>query len=764
MAANDNVLQAPAQGFGQDVSFAITPGRPVVLDGLGRNTDARVGVQGAIGAGSGFQQHAITAPPPNPTMALLSKVAGAHLQAKLKEEKAAAFVSGMQRAAAGEAVQDISEGQPWYSRIFGESDVVEGARVYTAQARAAEAAAAIEDNMPAVRKMGPEESNAYFTQLIAKQMTGDAVADAAIMQGFARTMPATMRRQAKEHYAYRQDEASKAESRALLSAADLLQKRAALPADQMQTDDEYQAQAVSLIASMRPAQGRDIESWTKARMADLVSLAQSGKFHAVGAIREAGMLELLSPEQRTRVESALDSAENRTIATKSFEYADIIGRIAGEAEVYSTDLSTKRTFEQLAELNAKFRKETGIDRDLITLDKAGGIVKDVHKTLLLEGQRRIREGEEANKKALEAGDKVLAEAALKTGALQAISTGQAGDAKNADKLGKYVDDQFREAYRALGAQGIEAQVRLLNDNYRGSGFSGYVNPEVKGQFERRAEALVGNPLGPEATALHAEYVAIKAANPALADAYFGKLADRLSVYDGYLVDGPPGSRNELAAYNMAFGATDPVKPKPLNQDAQKALRKDISSIHQDKLLGLFGGRMALRADQVEYAADDMATRVARFQALPGTDAKEATRRALDAEKRERGSDMVGGFYIKGFPGQRSLSAILATHRAGDSAVGTGGASDARDVADEALAGKVAELAKTYGADMNEPVTIHRAADKDGVARMHVYFTGQDGRPAMPVPLTSDDLKAYIAKKHTRAPVRDATTEASYVAP
>ena len=54
------------------------------------------------------------------------------------------FLEGVQRAASGEALTQIVNGQPWYSKIFGPSSAVEGARQYSLDAQAAKFDAAVQ--------------------------------------------------------------------------------------------------------------------------------------------------------------------------------------------------------------------------------------------------------------------------------------------------------------------------------------------------------------------------------------------------------------------------------------------------------------------------------------------------------------------------------------------------------------------------------------------------------------------------------------------
>lgn len=735
----DNALGAPAEGFSQTVTFARQPEQRTVLLEAPPLTNLQAGIQGSPVAQL-TQSYSIDPPSSfNPTLKLLQNVAGGTIDGYLNRKKAEAFVSGMQRAAAGEAVQDIAAGAPWYTRIFGESDVIEGARQYTAQAKAASLASAVEDGMAEIRKLGAPEANAYFTGLVNDHLTGDGATDAALMQSFARMLPGTMRRQAKEHYAWKQEEASKAESSAFLAAAELIQKRAG---SDKQTDDEYATNAVQFIASMRPAEGRDLDSWTKARTADMLALAQAGKFHAVNAVRHSGMLDLLPTEARTKIESALDTAENRAIANKSFEYAGEIGRIAGQAEVYSTDLNPADTLAQLRALNERFRKETGIDRDLIGLDRGTGVIKDVHTTLLREGERRIRQAEQDAKDAAKEGDKERAKAVLRMGALQAISMGHAGAATRAEHMKPVVDEQFLGAYRTLAAKGPAAQAQMLMQNYTGAGTGdGYVNGDIRDMFERRVAVTIGAQMPADFLKVHEEYAALKEQSPALADAYFGKMADRMAVFDSLLTDGKPGSRNEAMAFTTAFGSQEPPRFKPLDKKERVEAAKAIATQHDSPDWKFWKQqRTPLRDDQVELATDDLGSALARFRSLPGTGIDAAAQRAFALRQREAGADMVGGFYIRGAAGQQPLTNILRTMRPGDSAKGTG--EDAPDVWDKAVKGKVEQLASRYGFNTSDPITILRNPDRDGVAWLDVYFTPPNGGAPVPVRLSSDDIKNY----------------------
>jgi hypothetical protein len=739
----DNLLGAPAEGFGQNITFAFHPDgtRGPQLDGDSAG-GGRSGVQGAPTTGALPGYRPVDPGQQDPTLGILMKLADAALAPRIAQAKAEAFVTGMQRAATGEAVKDIAEGQPWYTKIFGDSDVVEGARQYTAQAKAAEVAGAVEDSMHEVRKLAPDKAHAYYSDLVAKTLTGDAATDISVMQSFSRTLPATMRRQAKEHYAWRQEQASGAESSAVLANAALLQKRATADT---QTTDEYVQNAVQFFASLKPAEGRDPESWTKARTKDLLQLAQAGQFHAINAIKGSGLLDQLHPDQRTRVESAIDTAENRTVANKSFEYAPEIGRIAGEAEVYHDDLTAKNTYAQMAALNERFRKETGIDRDLISLDKGTSVLKDVHTTLLREGERRVRDAEAQAKELAKTNDKAQAERVQRNGAVAAISLGNAAGAARTlpDSL---VHEEFYKAFTQLGAQGgAPAQSQLLFSNYAQGG---YVQPDIKKMYETRAAVAIGAGMPNDFLDLHNQYAALKAQNPALADAYFGKMADRMALFDAYLTPGKAGSRGEAAAYVAAFGTQEPPKPIPLDKKSRGAALEAMTTQHSAPWWNLMGQhRIALREDQADQAMTSMEPVFEKFRRLPGLSMDDVVRRGLAHSERESGTEFLGGFFMRGQMGQQPLSSILKEFRPGDVAKGTG--EDAPQYWDAQLQAFLQDKAKRFGADFKAPIAITRNADsyieyagkRHPVANLEVYFSAGDGRQ-VPVRVTSQDIKNF----------------------
>ena len=171
--ARDNTVGAPTEGLGQTVTFT-APG--------GGSSQARAGGRGRVNndmrGGEQSLRNRLDPLPlsqgPDPTMVLLQKMGNAILQPHLEKERTERFVQGMQQAAQGQAITEIVDEQPWYSKIFGDTHVIDGARAFSSYAKVQEEATAVEADMDNLRTKSPQEAQKYFADRIAKSQTGDS--------------------------------------------------------------------------------------------------------------------------------------------------------------------------------------------------------------------------------------------------------------------------------------------------------------------------------------------------------------------------------------------------------------------------------------------------------------------------------------------------------------------------------------------------------------------------------------------------------------
>ena len=181
------------------------------------------------------------------------------LESAAKELAAKRFLEGVQRAASGEALTDIINSQPWYSRIFGPSSAVEGARQYSLDAQAAKFDAAVQARMPELRNTSPDELPGIIQEMSKEFQTGDAVTDAQLGLRFVKTLPNLIKQHTREYYKAQQEHASNQRFNAWQQLGTSLQ--ATYLAGDMATEDDRLLRQAQLLQALQLPAGVDPESW-----------------------------------------------------------------------------------------------------------------------------------------------------------------------------------------------------------------------------------------------------------------------------------------------------------------------------------------------------------------------------------------------------------------------------------------------------------------------------------------------------------------------
>lgn len=705
MAERDNLVGAPASGFGQTVSFAFNPdGRRVQATEPARRVAPQGGVQGGQRASRPIGGAPLPDARPDPTVQALMKMGEAILAPKLKAAQQAKFVEGMSKAAAGQAMADIVEEQPWYADFFGDTDVVEGARAYHSQASVAQAAADLEAAMPELRTMPPAQAQAEINKRLSSQLTGDDSVDAHILGATAKMLPGVLRQHAKAHYSYLQEEASKAESSARLADAELLQSSARGLVDGTIGAMEYDMRVAQTASRARPAAGRNLESYAKTLADDLALMARKGQLHAINAYRSAGYLDALPADLAKQVETAVDTAENTQRAQYSFEWGDDIAALKFRT-IDPQDWTPRRYFEQTQALNTRYKQLTGSTRDLVGLTETVTDMEQMGRAIhsaeekLLEQARKQRE--DLMKAGMDSAAKQVTSSMLDAYIAQ-------GDIIRAKRVpGARDEDVHAAVEKAFVQKGPE----VLRRAYM---MSAYVNPLLKAQF---TAGLRGNMLGELTEATRTSYAQWRAlrdqdASGALAAAYFAdndadKRMEIFHVLSGGNLDSPAA----VGAFKAAF--VEPLKGSKvsLSKEERKQLTKDVVGEFKDRLPAFLGGKPGegeLRDDMVD-ALSLYAEKEAEVWrgAVPGIDNKRAAQLALKSAL-ANGVNVEGGYVWKDSRGQPPLQRIVEGH------LGTLGARMPADPTDQARLWRGA-LDGVLGEDAKQPLGLMRDTDGGLVA-------------------------------------------------
>lgn len=319
----ENTLGAPTEGLGQTVTFAAQGAGGVPQASAGGAQAVRNDMRGGGHFNTPIVQH-VQDIGPDPTMATLYKMGEAIIAPKIKELQMGQYVKGMQAAAAGQAITDIVEEQPWYFRAFGSTNMVDGARAYTAFTKTNEVNTGIQAAMPELRKLSGPEFADHIQKQVAATATGDAATDAMMFQQVMKTMPDQMMQQTKHHYVWQQermaDEQRKGMGSALTNVGVVIAKYrnaapgdAFMPAAMNEITDGVDASGatVNALAAFERPDGQDPKVHSRNTVLALSAALAEGNLFGAYAMQDAGVVDRLEPDDKVHFSRALDQAERK---------------------------------------------------------------------------------------------------------------------------------------------------------------------------------------------------------------------------------------------------------------------------------------------------------------------------------------------------------------------------------------------------------------------------------------------------------------------
>jgi hypothetical protein len=400
--ANDNTLGAPTEGLGQTVTFT-SAGVAVPQARGARRQGLQAGQRGSGTANLTARHGPIQdAREGSAVLDVFRRLGNDILAPRLEQARNDAFLTGMQRAAGGEAIKEIVNEQPWYSQVFGDTPVVEGARAFSSYAKVQEEALAIENDMPNLRQRSPTEVQAILAERIAATQTGDRGTDSLVMQSLMKEMPGLMKRHAKEHLGWQQANfaqqvrAGQATASNRLAATMARFDPAAKPAHILNggdpgafTDegDILEAKTSYVAAFAQPA-GLPFEAYDKLTAASVGDLLSQKNLHAYYVLQDSGIIDNLSPESSTRLRNAADRVESRARAEMPPALIDELAKIKTLPALFDQDGIDEQLNERVANLNRKYNAITGAREPLLS----GNTVAELKNSIMekqIAADRRI---------------------------------------------------------------------------------------------------------------------------------------------------------------------------------------------------------------------------------------------------------------------------------------------------------------------------------------------------------------------------------------
>ena len=736
MANKDNVVGAPTEGLGQEVTYGYdTDPQGVPTLRPNQLPVARTEAANLVNAVEGgySRTDADTSGADR-----LFKLVGTLAQPMIEQARKARFVQGMQRAAAGEGVAEIVRDQPWYATVFGDTDVIEGARAYTSARQVSDMSASFDASLGENSKLSPQEAQEFYQGELNKRLTGDAPTDAAIMGAFARQIPTVMKAQAKAHYGFLQARAGEAESKAFTASADALQGMGQKFADGLYTAEDLAIAKAQVVVDGMPADGRNMDDWVKNRTNDIIAVAQGGKFHAVNAIREMGGIDALPEESRTKIEAAVRAGESFAALNNKMPYVQDIAKLSFKQK--HGLITGEEVQSVMGTMNADYAKRTGSRKPLFSDDEIVGAGVDAMGSMYRAQKSEQADAQAATRRVMDAQDKLAADASYVRSVATGIDTGSLDPSTSAG-------DQVKgwEVLRGKYAGNPEG---LLNVQFaRYSEFNGVTDKTVADRNSRvlGAAAASGNP-----EAIEQGYLTWKAyrdKSPGFAAAYTGEAnSKRMELYHNLRGSGSPA---ELAMAFKAAWSGDPKSRAPTKEE-REGRAKELKSLTTYFLpegwmdgdavahATVKGERKAISSDNVDLSPMMQASlmnaigdRVSGWEAAGN---QEPVKAALEQTLHAGDVSILGGVVVaNSIPGQKPLAQYLA-----DAGVPT-------TTTNKAIKEYLSEQAAAGGDEFEDISSVVRTADKHGQARFTAFLSSGNV-----LAFTSGQLADYVKARRTKA--------------
>jgi len=681
----------------------------------GRPAHDAVQVQGGI-RGSGVAAN--TAQPvridqgQDRTLAALLKFGQDAIAPHIEKAREAKFVQGVQRAASGEALTGIINEQPWYTKIFGDGPLVEGARAYEVQSRAEAWAGAHDNAMGELRLRSPNEVPAYLMKSMEEHLTGDEATDTLIKANMIKVLPQLIKRHTREHYKYQQENASAQRVNAMFEAGNSIQT--AHQADPgMYTDEEKAARIINMLSVSTPTEGSDPDAYERDVKNVLGLHMQKGNFHALNAYEQAGVLEHMKPEDRIALGNSMRQYSAFHAGQAAQQYVTEIAQIKEDAALGRiTEAQVEARYNAI---NADYQSKSGNPAPIIRKSEFIGDMKTagtVHERMEAKTIKDLTEAKTDEERTAQARHGIANGSAF---ILKEAGTKVAGD----------VDSIFYGMYKELGkTEGFAATVPMLVANARG----GYINPSVRSEIQSIVRSGQADTINTNFVAAHGIWKALQTAPNGgryAAAGYFTDEEDmRMRAFDAALGDRDINTFGELAFQSSMKQRVTPGHV--FSKEEAKAAMAAVEGAFGRPWYTFSGSITAEAQREILAAMQGPYGTLKNHPGGSGDPMKDALARA-----KANGLEVYGDHAWRTGPDRKPLNAFFRTTQGtplDDSSIGS------------AVNVLVEEKMAEFTDGTPDSYLILRSADRDGQAHFLLYIT-VDGVTKTPQTFSSVDIKA-----------------------
>ena len=497
------------------------------------------------------------------TIDAITKMGNSIIEPAIKQEQQELFLQGAQRQMQGEALTDIVNSQPWYSKIFGPSASAQGARKMAELTNVDTVVNGMASDMSNLRQLAPDEFQAELRNRTQNALTGDAEADTTIQMQILESSQALIKAHTKEHYAYTQEQMQAQYTNGALANAEQLQQGAKALARGTLSKDEYDALRWKVSASLQPLEGQNEQSYFDSVHSAGIEAMQQGNWHYVKLLEETGIVSSMPSKMRQQWREEKRQEESKGLSDLALgDYHMQLASISAQSQ--AGRISPNQVLAAVKNMNEEVAKSTGIERPFLSGKEVESLIQGN-----LTGIYRAQE--KAQDRAIATAEKKQELLEQQRLVMMGIASGNSGNLTAAGVL-KGTDVQ------AAANTMIEDSINKGNNNWLGWTINNFNQSGAKFNVIgtamqaglRASQGEDYNPLWQRSMDI---YKALNEApgGQAAASAYAGDDAGKMQeAYESIKAGMPP----ELA-YKHVF-------QRPRSVDVPATDRKDIMAILHDK--------------------------------------------------------------------------------------------------------------------------------------------------------------------------------------
>ena len=696
----------------------------------GQSAGARV--QGGNSASGIETAGPITAPTDSDVPAFLDKMMQPYVERKQQEQ----FFKGFTAAQSGVALDEIHNSQGGFSRIFGPSHFEEGAAAYTGQDRVNTGTQELYADMDNLKRLSPGEFSKVLASKSQEWMTGNSLADQIIQKGAVDAFGPLIKTQAKARYVFGQESAMAAANTQADSGESLYQEvartQAGLSAPGDKPDEAFTQQTTTFLRSYMKPDAMDEDTYQTFLFQRAKAMQAKGNFFGFHALRDAGVMEHLTEEQRTKLETGYDTSASKALGDVAHDPQVVKMRLALDADIKLGRVTAPlEASARLEDINALVARKTGIKDDrLYDASAVVSVGTAVTDAAISAKQRRetrqwqIEDREDSQQFQIDEKEREAARDAAS--ANLAIAGGQARTGL-ATGLGKEAD--YNVIFGNMMTKGDYGTIARNFDRET------YKNDYAADLMQSGVKASMGTGLTGGFQKSHERWAALYKESPSAASAYMGEYAAQMEGYDNAL----KGGDTALSAYAQTFG--NPASSTPVSlpigidrEEMSAAVAKAITA--KDSMLGgwIKAGRTPLSEGSTNRLAEWVLRKAGSYARTAGISIEAAATRIYDRGIASGEIERAGPLAWTNLDRRPPLSRIM-------------GQPD--DRIDEAISAVVGDKLKAagFGGGINaRNIMVQRLQDRGGVAALYIIAMQDDGSGHVDIPINSAELSQWLKRK------------------